>query len=101
MDQSFNNAVVRYIYIQIKKRVTIFYRKFKFLYIIIYLNRAVEKKSSNGFNIEKKYLKRKKQKLKIKERLMNLIIIFIILVMIKKIMNFYLVVNRKGKLKNY
>ena len=71
------------------------------MYIIIYLNRAVEKKSSNGFNIEKKYLKRKKQKLKIKERLMNLIIIFINLVMIKKIMNFYLVVNRKGKLKNY
>ena len=29
---------------------------------------------------------------------MNLITIFINLVMIKKIMNFYLVVNRKGKL---
>ena len=55
------------------------------MYIIIYLNRAVERKSSNGFNIEKKYLKRKKQKLKIKkERLMNLITIFINLVMIKK-----------------
>ena len=66
------------------------------MYIIIYLNRAVEKKSSNGFNIEKKYLKRKKQKLKIKkERLMNLIIIFINLVMIKRIMNFYLVVKQK------
>ena len=63
------------------------------------MNRAVERKSSNGFNIEKKYLKRKKQKLKIKkERLMNLITIFINLVMIKRIINFYLVVNRKGKL---